>query len=122
MHTLVGIIRTGSELEQALGKLDDLKARAEKAGVTGTRAYNPGWHLAMDLRSLLTVAEAIARAASMRTESRGAHTRDDYQATDPEWGKWNLSISQNPDGTMKLEKTPLPEMPAELAALFEEGK
>ena len=80
------------------------------------------WQKAMDLRSLLTVAEAIARAASERTESRGAHTRDDYTATDPEWGKWNLSISHNPDGTMKLEKTPLSQMPAELAALFEEGK
>jgi succinate dehydrogenase / fumarate reductase flavoprotein subunit len=119
MHELVGIIRTGSELEQALGKIGDLKARAEKAGVTGDRAYNPGWHLAMDLRSLLTVAEAITRAASTRLESRGAHTRDDYQQTDPEWGKWNLSLSQNADGTMKLEKTPLPQMPAELAALFE---
>jgi succinate dehydrogenase / fumarate reductase flavoprotein subunit len=121
MHSLVGIIRTGSDLQEALGKLDALKARAEKAGVTGGKAYNPGWHLAMDLKSLLTVAEGIARAASERTESRGAHTRDDYKETDPEWGKWNLSLSQNADGTMKLEKTPLPQMPAELAGLFEEA-
>ncbi|MCI0783833.1 MAG: fumarate reductase/succinate dehydrogenase flavoprotein subunit [Chloroflexi bacterium] len=121
MHTLVGIIRTGPEIEEALGKIADLKGRAAKASVTGSRAYNPGWHLAMDLRSLLTVAEAIARAAAERTESRGAHTRDDYKETDPEWGKWNLSLSQNADGSMKLEKTPLLEMPADLAVLLEEA-
>ncbi|MCH7809897.1 MAG: fumarate reductase/succinate dehydrogenase flavoprotein subunit [Chloroflexi bacterium] len=122
MHTLVGIIRTGSEIEQALGKIAELKQRAANAGVTGSKAYNPGWHLAMDLRSLLTVSEAIARSAAERTESRGAHTRDDYQETDPEWGKWNLSLSQNADGSMKLEKTPLLETPADLAALIEEAK
>ena len=121
MHTLVGIIRTGPEIEEALGKIADLKGRAAKANVTGSKAYNPGWHLAMDLRSLLTVSEAIARSAAERTESRGAHTRDDYKETDPEWGKWNLSLSQNADGSMKLEKTPLLEMPADLAVLLEEA-
>ena len=121
MHTLVGIIRTGSEIEEALGKIAELKERAMRAGVTGSKAYNPGWHLAMDLRSLLTVAEAIARSAAERTESRGGHTRDDYQETDPEWGKWNLSLSQNADGSMKLEKTPLLEIPPDLAALLEEA-
>ncbi len=122
MHMLVGIIRTGAEIEEALGKIAELKARAMKAGATGGKAYNPSWHLAMDLRSLLTVAEASARAAGERTESRGGHTRNDYQETDPEWGKWNLSLSQAADGSMKLEKTPLAEMPAELATLFEEAK
>jgi len=122
MHTLVGIIRTGSEIEEALGKIAELKERAAKASVTGGKAYNPGWHLAMDLRSLLTVAEAIGRSAVERTESRGGHTRNDYPETDAEWGKWNLSLSQNADGSMKLEKTPLPEMPADLATLFEEAK
>ena len=81
--------------------------------------YNPGWHLAMDLRSLLTISEAITIAAIQRTESRGAHTRDDFPKTDPEWGKWNNAIRQKPDGSMEIEKTPLPEMPAELAALME---
>jgi succinate dehydrogenase / fumarate reductase flavoprotein subunit len=122
MHTLVGIIRTGAEIEEALGKIAELRERAKSASVPGGKAYNPGWHLAMDLKSLLTVSEAIARAALTRTESRGAHTRDDYQATDPEWGKWNLSVTQTVDGTLNIEKTPLPEMPAELATLFEEGK
>jgi succinate dehydrogenase / fumarate reductase flavoprotein subunit len=122
MHTLVGIIRTGAEIEEALGKIAELKERAAKAGVTGSKAYNPGWHLAMDLRSLLTVSEAVARAAAERTESRGGHTRNDYPETDPEWGRWNLSLSQNADGSMKLEKTPLPQMPEDLAKLFEEAK
>ena len=122
MDTLVGIIRTGSEIDQALGKLGEFRDRAERAGVTGSRAYNPGWHLAMDLRSLLTVAEAIARAARERTESRGGHTRDDFKETDAEWGKWNLALSRDADGSMKLEKAPLPEMPAELATLLEEAK
>ena len=105
----------------ALGKIAELKQRAARASVTGSKAYNPGWHLAMDLRSLLTVSEAIARSAAERTESRGGHTRDDYQESDPEWGKWNLSLSQNADGSMKLEKTPLLEIPADLAALIEEA-
>ena len=81
--------------------------------------YNLGCRLAMDLRSLLTISEAITIAAIQRTESRGAHTRDDFPKTDPEWGKWNNAIRQKPDGSMEIEKTPLPEMPAELAALME---
>ena len=121
MHTLVGIIRTGPEIQEALGKIAELKERAARASVTGSKAYNPGWHLAMDLRSLLTVAEAIARSAIERTESRGGHTRDDFRETDPQWGKWNLSLSQDADGSMKLEKTPLLEVPADLAALLEEA-
>ncbi len=121
MHTLVGIIRTGPEIQEALGKIAELKERAARASVTGSKAYNPGWHLAMDLRSLLTVAEAIARSAIERTESRGGHTRDDFRETDPQWGKWNLSLSQAADGSMKLEKTPLLEVPADLAALLEEA-
>ena len=75
----------------------------------------------MDLRSLLTVSEAIARAGLLRTESRGAHTRDDFPKTDPEWGKDNISVREKPDGAMEIERTPLPQMPAELAKFFEES-
>jgi succinate dehydrogenase / fumarate reductase flavoprotein subunit len=121
MHTLVGIIRTESEIKQALEKITELKERAKNTGVEGNRQYNPGWHLAMDLQSLLTVSEAIARAALMRTESRGAHTRDDYQKTDPEWGKYNLCVTQKPDSSMLIEKSAIPQMPPELAKYFEEG-
>jgi succinate dehydrogenase / fumarate reductase flavoprotein subunit len=76
----------------------------------------------MDLRSLLTVAEAACRAATERKESRGAHTRDDFPGPDPEWGKVNLAIRQDGDGSMQVAREPLPQMPDELKAFFEEKK
>jgi succinate dehydrogenase / fumarate reductase flavoprotein subunit len=121
MHELVGIIRTQSELEQAIGKLEEYKERSQNTGVEGNRQYNPGWHLAMDLRAMLICSEAIARAALLREESRGGHTRDDFPATDKEWGKYNIAVSQK-EGLMNVEKSPLPQMPAELAKHFEDGK
>ncbi len=120
MQDLVGIIRTQSELEQALSKIQGLKERAGRTSVEGNRQYNPGWHLAMDLQNLLTVSEAACRAAMERKESRGAHTRDDFPGTDPEWGKVNLAVRQGADGGMQVVKEPLPEMPDDLKALFEE--
>ena len=85
MHTLVGIIRTADEMEQALKEIAGLRERAAKVTVEGHRQYNPGWHLALDLHSMLRVSECIARAALERTESRGGHTRDDFPATDDAW-------------------------------------
>ena len=85
MHDLVGIIRTADELERALKELGELRERASRVAVEGHRQFNPGWHLAMDLRSLLTVSECIATAALARQESRGGHTRDDYPKPDPEF-------------------------------------
>ncbi|HEU5034130.1 MAG TPA: fumarate reductase/succinate dehydrogenase flavoprotein subunit [Mycobacteriales bacterium] len=121
MQSLVGIIRRGDELEQALKEIDRLKERAAHASVQGSgRNYNPGWHTALDLRSMLTVSECIAKSALERTESRGGHTRDDYPATDPEWGKVNLVLTER-RGALKLERKPLPQMPDELKELFEEG-
>jgi succinate dehydrogenase / fumarate reductase flavoprotein subunit len=120
MQSLVGIIRTGAELEQALAELERLKERARNVSVKGGRAYNPGWNTALDLRSMLTVSEAIARAALERTESRGGHTRDDYPATDNDyWGKINLVVTEK-NGQLQLDRQPLPEMPDELKELFEE--
>src|SRR5205823_13687710 len=78
MHTLVGIIRTQAELERALDEIGKLRERAAHAGVPGDRTYNPGWHLALDLRCMLTVSEAITRSALERKESRGGHTREDF--------------------------------------------
>jgi succinate dehydrogenase / fumarate reductase flavoprotein subunit len=122
MQALVGIIRKAEELELALKEIDRLKERARNVSVSGTgRAYNPGWHTALDLRAMLTVSECIARAALMRKESRGGHTRDDYPATDPDWGKVNLVLREN-RGVIDINRQPLPEMPAELKSLFEEGK
>ncbi len=122
MQNLVGIIRTQRELEQALEKIQELKRRAKQTGVEGNRQYNPGWHLAMDLRSLLFVSEAITLAALERRESRGAHTREDYPSADPEYGKFNVVIRMGPDGEPQVAKEPLPQMPPDLAALFEEKK
>jgi succinate dehydrogenase flavoprotein subunit len=121
MQALVGIIRKGDELERALKELDGLKERAAKVSVQGTgREYNPGWNTALDLRSMLTVSECVARAALLRTESRGGHTRDDYPATDPDWGKVNLVLRER-RGAITIDKQPLPQMPDELKTLFEES-
>jgi succinate dehydrogenase / fumarate reductase flavoprotein subunit len=122
MQDLVGIIRTQTELELALERLQALKRRAQQTGVEGNRQYNPGWHLAMDLRSLLLVSEATTKAAIERKESRGAHTRDDYPGTDAEYAKANIVVRMGPDGDPQISKEPLPRMPPELAALFEEKK
>ena len=121
MHNLVGIIRTESEMRQALTKIEGLKERANKVRVDGGRVYNPGWHIALDLASLLTVAECTTRAALERQESRGGHTRDDHPYTDDTWGKINVVLRLR-NGALQVSREPLPEMPAELKALFQERK
>ena len=113
MQELVGIIRSAPELERAIAALDELGLRLERARVEGNRQFNPGWHLALDLRSLLTIAEACARSALMRTESRGGHTRDDYPKADPEWGTKNV-VTRRRAGALELTAEPLPAMPDEL--------
>ena len=90
--------------------------------VEGGRIYNPGWHTALDLRSLLTVAECCALAALERKESRGGHTRDDHPYTDDTWGKVNVVAASARRTRSQLRREPLPEMPAELKALFQERK
>ncbi|MBI3629091.1 MAG: FAD-binding protein, partial [Candidatus Rokubacteria bacterium] len=119
MQALVGIIRTEAELRGALEKIELFKDRARKVRVEGGRAYNPGWHTALDLRSLLTVAECSTLAALARKESRGGHTREDHPKADPEWGKVNVVLRQK-DGAVTISREPLPEMPAELRKLLEE--
>ncbi|MEV6837650.1 fumarate reductase/succinate dehydrogenase flavoprotein subunit [Streptomyces sp. NPDC051133] len=90
MNDLVGIIRREGEMEQALHKLAELRVRARRAGVEGHRQFNPGWHLALDLRNMLLVSECVARAALERTESRGGHTREDHPTMDRAWRNANL--------------------------------
>ena len=120
MNDLVGIIRTASELEDALVRIEALKERAKVMAVEGHRQYNPGWHLALDLRNMLLVSESIAKAALAREESRGGHTRDDFPKTSPEWGTRNLVVRLDEQGTgVTLQEQPLPEMPAELKKYFE---
>jgi succinate dehydrogenase / fumarate reductase flavoprotein subunit len=118
MQVLVGIIRTEDELLKALDELAVFKDRARRVHVEGHRQYNPGWHLALDLAPLLTVSEAITRAAIARQESRGGHTRDDYPKTDPELAKVNVAVRQS-NGDMTLALEPLPQMPDDLRQLLE---
>jgi len=120
MQDLVGIIRTGRELEASLAEIEKLKDRAAQLVVEGHRQYNPGWHLALDLRNMLLVSECIAKAALERQESRGGHTRDDFPGPDPEWGSQNLVLRLNADGTgVVLAHQPLPVMPDDLLAFFD---
>ena len=120
MNDLVGIIRTESELREALAAIEELKQRAKRMSVDGHRQYNPGWHLALDLRNMLLVSEAIAKAALERQESRGGHTRDDFPGPNPEWGGKNLVVSLADDReSVMLNPQPLPPMPDDLKKFFE---
>ncbi|MGA8255524.1 MAG: fumarate reductase/succinate dehydrogenase flavoprotein subunit [Nocardioides sp.] len=120
MNDLVGIIRTGGELEQSLGEIEVFKTRAASMKVEGHRQYNPGWHLAIDLRNMLIVSECIAKAALAREESRGGHTRDDFPGPNAEWGTKNLVVNLNDAGTgVDLHEKPIPEMPDELKKYFD---
>ncbi|MBA2477578.1 MAG: fumarate reductase/succinate dehydrogenase flavoprotein subunit [Sporichthyaceae bacterium] len=120
MNDLVGIIRTAEEMQAALDKVAELRDRATRLTVVGDRPYNPGWHLALDIPNMLLVSECIAMAALERTESRGGHTRDDFPATDKEWGTINLIISLGADGSAGITRQPLPVMPDELKSIFDE--
>jgi succinate dehydrogenase / fumarate reductase flavoprotein subunit len=122
MQDLVGIVRTEKEMERALEGIERLSERAQRVAVYGNREYNAGWHTALDLPNLLTVSEAITRAALERRESRGAQFRDDYPNKDTAFGKVNVIIRKGPDGTMQITQAPLPEMPAELKQIIEEMK
>jgi succinate dehydrogenase / fumarate reductase flavoprotein subunit len=118
MNDLVGIIRTESELVDALAKLDELRARVANVSVVGGRAYNPGWHLALDLDNMIIVSECIARAALLRQESRGGHTREDYPGMNSTWRTKNL-ICQLDEGRVDVFEQPLPSMPDDLITLFD---
>ncbi|MCW2807715.1 MAG: succinate dehydrogenase subunit [Marmoricola sp.] len=120
MNDLVGIIRTKDELEKSLKEIQALKERAQHLVVEGGRQYNPGWHLAIDLRNMLLVSECIAKAALTREESRGGHTRDDFPGPNAEWGKKNLVLTLDAAGDgVDIKEQPLPVMPPELQKLFD---
>ena len=132
MQSLVGIIRTGSELEEAMGELDKLEERAANVAVSGGQAYNPGWNLATDLPSMLTVSRCVTQGAINRKESRGGHTRDDYPKPDAEMGTINFvqripataGAKVGAGGTPSITSItvtpePIPPMPDELSALME---
>ncbi len=124
MQANVGIIRNEAEVVEALEKLDELKQRAANVAVGGGRAYNPGWNLATDLPSMLTVSTCTAQGARDRRESRGGQTREDFPKADPELGKVNF-VQRQPSGRgfsseITITPEPLPVMPDELMAIFEE--
>ncbi|MEV4509830.1 fumarate reductase/succinate dehydrogenase flavoprotein subunit [Dactylosporangium sp. NPDC049525] len=119
MGVLVGIIRREGELRESITRLAELKERVKKVGVGGGRKYNPGWHLALDLRNMLVVSECTAKAALERTESRGGHTREDFPKMDPKWRKVNLVCSLDGED-VRLEHKPLPVMRPELQGLFDQ--
>jgi succinate dehydrogenase / fumarate reductase flavoprotein subunit len=122
MQDLVGIVRMESEMQEAVKRLAAYNARAAKAGVDGHREYNSGWHTCLDLRNLLAVSEAIALSAIDRRESRGGHFREDYPEKKAECGTYNVAVQRQADGSMKVFRVPLPEMPAELKQIVEEQK
>jgi succinate dehydrogenase / fumarate reductase flavoprotein subunit len=122
MQNLVGIFRDEEDLTKSFLHLEELKARASKVGVDGSRMFNPGWHLARDLKNMLIVSEAVALSARERKESRGAHARIDYEKLDDEkWGKQHNIIVSDDDG-MKLSQRPLMEMPDELKQVLAEDQ
>ena len=122
MTDLVGLIRRESELKTALVELDKLRSRVAQVAAPGERAYNPGWHLAMDLRNMMQVAECVAEAALERQESRGGHTREDYPEMSPEWRKINLICSLGADGNVALSRQALVPMREDLLELFDIGE
>ncbi len=120
MNDLVGIIRKADEIQLALKRLDELRERAEHLVVEGHRQFNPGWHLALDLRNMLAVSECVARAALERTESRGGHTRDDFPVMDADWRHVLLVCAQHTDGgSVRVEREEQVPMRADLSELFE---
>jgi succinate dehydrogenase / fumarate reductase, flavoprotein subunit len=122
MQDLVGIVRVESEMQQALEVIGRLRSRAENSGIVGNCEYNNGWHTTIDIGNMVTVSEAITRAALLRKESRGAQFREDFPGKDPEWGKYNIIIRRGTDGEMQVEKRALASMPEELKAVVEEMK
>jgi succinate dehydrogenase / fumarate reductase, flavoprotein subunit len=118
MSDLVGIIRRESEIKTAIAELGKLRERVEKVSAAGGNAYNPGWHMALDLRNILLIAECVAEAALERQESRGGHTRDDYPGMSAEWRKVNLLCVLEGEQVV-LRQQPIPAMRPDLLALFD---
>jgi succinate dehydrogenase / fumarate reductase flavoprotein subunit len=119
MNDLVGIIRREHEVRSAIEKLGEFRERREKLSAPGSRTFNPGWHLALDLRNMLLVSDCVAKAALERQESRGGHTREDYPKMSATWRKVNLVCSLDEQGRAKLEHKPVPTIRRDLLELFD---
>jgi succinate dehydrogenase / fumarate reductase flavoprotein subunit len=118
MQSLVGIFRVAEDLEAAIREIGRLRSEAATVRVTGSREFNPGWHLSRDLTSMLICSEAVARSALMRKESRGGHARLDFPKLDAEQSHRNTVVRRDNDA-MSVTQSPLPEMPAELRAIVD---
>src|SRR5262245_57214079 len=122
MQALVGIVRTESEMKEALVRIQGFKERAARVGVTGHREYHAGWHTALDLRNLLAVSEAGTRSAIERKESRGGHFREDHPDKVAGYATLNIMVKQGKGGGMELARVPLPPIPDHLKEVIEEQK
>ena len=122
MQALVGIVRAESEMQEAVRRIQGLKERAGRVGVSGHREFHAGWHTALDLHNLLTVSEAIARSAIERKESRGGHFREDYPDKVAEFSTFNIMVKQASGGALQISRVPLPPLPDHLKAVIEEQK
>ncbi|HLK48682.1 MAG TPA: fumarate reductase/succinate dehydrogenase flavoprotein subunit [Bryobacteraceae bacterium] len=122
MQHNVGIVRAEHEMELALKEIIRLEEQASRVGVYGNREFNAGWHTALDLPNLLTVSEAITRAAMERKESRGGHFREDYPEKSADYGHFNIMVKQGSNGEMQISRVPIIEMPPELKQVIEENK
>ena len=122
MQALVGIVRTESEMREALKCIAQFKERAARVGAAGHREYHAGWHTALDLRNLLTVSEAVARSAIERKESRGGHFREDYPDKVTEFSTINVAVRQGPGDVMEIGRIPIPPIPDHLKQVIEEQK
>jgi succinate dehydrogenase / fumarate reductase flavoprotein subunit len=120
MQSLVGIFRTRTDVEQALAELEKLNERWKLVSVEGSRMFNPGWHLALDMHSMLKISEAVAKCALVREESRGAHSRIDFPETSAEWGTKNNIISQDSSGKLNLRQDLKSDLPDELKQVLAE--
>jgi len=121
MHNLVGIFRNREDVQRALGELEKFRQRLARVSIEGSRMFNPGWHLSLELKSMLTISEAVSRSALVREESRGAHSRIDFPNVDPAWGSKN-NIVRRDGAAMALRQEARPEMPADLKQILAEEK
>jgi succinate dehydrogenase / fumarate reductase flavoprotein subunit len=122
MQNLVGIVRTESEMQEALVKIRALNERAARVGVDGHREYHSGWHTAIDVRNLLDVSETITRSAIERKESRGGHFREDYPDKVAEFATFNIITKRGADGSVQVSRMPIPPIPEPLKQVIEEQK
>jgi len=122
MQELVGIVRVEKELEEAIGFIQRFSEQADKASCDGNRGFNPGWHTALELKHMVTVAEAITRAAKERKESRGGHFREDFQEKSEEFGRINIAIRKDNAGNMEVKRIPKAPLRDDLQAIINEMK